>query len=127
MAGSGAGSGLRTACLSAALLAGSVSFAQAAERLIPQEPPATALWLILAVVVLLSVTMVQRRWWMPLLLWVPVAFAASTLIADLLDPVIGPALREELGFAYVMQAELWAALVVALPLAFANLRFERSE
>lgn len=109
--------------LAAWLLSASPALAGIAER----EPPAVVLWLTLATVVGLCVVMVNRRWWLPLMLWLPVAFAASCLIADLGDPVIGPEVMAERGMTYVLQADLWAALVVALPLAFANLRFGRND
>lgn len=92
-----------------------------------REPPALVLWLALLTIAGLSLTMACRRWWLPLMLWVPVAFAVSLIIAELADPVIGAAIRQELGGIYVLQADLCAALAIIVPLAFANSRFGRED
>ncbi|MCS0502527.1 hypothetical protein [Ancylobacter mangrovi] len=99
------------------------AFAGVAER----EPPSAVLWLLVVGVAALSWVMACRRWWLPLALWVPVALFDSSLVADLVDPVIGPAVREELGLSYMMQADLTSALTLVLPLMFANLMFSRRE
>ena len=92
-----------------------------------REPPAPVLWLTLLTIAGLSLAMSCRRWWLPLMLWVPVAFAVSLIIAELADPVIGAAIREELGGFYVLQADLCAALAITVPLMFANMRFGRED
>ncbi|GAB4070167.1 hypothetical protein GCM10028812_37100 [Ancylobacter sonchi] len=92
-----------------------------------REPPAAVLWITLLTIAGLSLAMSCRRWWLPLMLWVPVAFAVSLIIAELADPVIGAAIREELGGFYVLQADLCAALAIIVPLAFANSRFDRQD
>lgn len=92
-----------------------------------REPPAPVLWLTLLTIAGLSLAMSCRRWWLPLMLWVPVAFAVSLIIAELADPVIGAAIREELGGFYVLQADLCAALAITVPLMFANMRFGRGD
>lgn len=91
-----------------------------------REPPALVLWFALFTIAGLSLVMACRRWWMPLTLWVPVAFAVSLIVAELADPVIGAAIREELGGFYVLQADLCAALAIIVPLALANSRFGRN-
>ncbi|MBS7543617.1 hypothetical protein KHC19_10950 [Ancylobacter oerskovii] len=92
-----------------------------------REPPATVLWFALFTIAGLSLVMACRRWWLPLMLWVPVAFAVSVIIAELADPVIGAAIRDELGGFYVLQADLCAALAITVPLMFANMRFGRHD
>ncbi|QIB36192.1 hypothetical protein G3A50_10140 [Ancylobacter pratisalsi] len=99
------------------------AFAGVAER----EPPSAVLWLLVIGVAALSWVMACRRWWLPLALWVPVALFDSALVADLVDPVIGPAVRQELGLSYMMQADVTSALTLVLPLMFANAMFIRRE
>ena len=107
----------------AAWLPAQPALAGMAER----EPPSAVLWLIVLGVAALSWVMACRRWWLPLALWVPVALFDSALVAELVDPVIGPAVRDELGISYVMQADLCSALTLVLPLMFANVMYTRRE
>jgi hypothetical protein len=102
-----------------------VSAAPAAAGVSDREPASGALWLAVIAVAGMSWVMACRRWWLPLLIWVPVAFLASELIAELGDPVIGPAVRDELGAGYILQADLCSALLVVVPLMLANIRLGR--
>ncbi|MDQ0511172.1 hypothetical protein [Ancylobacter amanitiformis] len=106
-----------------ALPGGSVALAGVAER----EPPSAVLWLLVIGIAALSWVMACRRWWLPLAIWVPAALFISSLVADVADPVIGPALREELGLGYILQLDLAGALVLVLPLMVANMWFTRKE
>jgi hypothetical protein len=90
-----------------------------------REPPSAVLWLLVVGVAALSWVMACRRWWLPLAIWLPTALFVSSLVADFADPVIGPAVREELGLTYIFQADLVGALVLVMPLMFANIRFTR--
>ncbi|MFT0859991.1 hypothetical protein [Ancylobacter sp. G4_0304] len=92
-----------------------------------REPPAISVWLIMIGIAMLSWVMTYRRWWLPLAIWVPAALFVSTLIADFADPVIGPAVREELGSLYIFQIDLAGALMLVAPLMFANQRFSRQK
>lgn len=105
------------------LPAGSTALAGVAER----EPPSAAMWLLVVGIAALSWVMACRRWWLPLTIWVPAALFVSTLIADMADPVIGPAVWRERGPGYVLQLDLAAALVLVLPLMLANMRFSRKD
>lgn len=107
--------------LAAWLASAAPAFAGVSER----EPASGALWLAVIAVAGMSWVMACRRWWLPLLIWGPVAFLASELIAELGDPIIGPAVRDELGAGYVLQADLCSALLVVVPLMFANIRLGR--
>ena len=111
--------------LAALVLVGSPSFAFAgmAER----EPPVPVLYLLVLGAAALSWVMACRRWWLPLAIWVPSALFISSLIADFADPVVGAAVREELGIAYILEADLAGALLLVVPLMFANIRFTRQE
>ena len=100
-----------------------VDLARMAER----EPPSPVLWLLVLGVVALSWVMACRRWWLPLAIWVPSALFISSLVADFADPVLGPAVRDELGLSYIFQADLAGALVLVVPLMFANMRFSRDD
>ena len=102
-----------------------VSAAPAAAGVSDREPASGALWLAVIAVAGMSWVMACRRWWLPLLIWGPVAFLASELIAELGDPVIGPVVRNELGAGYILQADLCSALLVVVPLMFANIRLGR--
>lgn len=90
-----------------------------------REPAPGALWLAVFAVAAMSWVLACRRWWMPLVIWTPVAFLASELIAELGDPVIGPEIRSELGAGYIVQVDLCSALAVVVPLMFANIRLNR--
>lgn len=90
-----------------------------------REPPSVVLWLLVIGIAALSWVMACRRWWLPLAIWVPTALFISSLVADFADPVIGPVVREELGLGYIFQADLAGALVLVMPLMFANIRFSR--
>jgi len=92
-----------------------------------REPPSPVLWLFMVGVVALSWVMACRRWWLPLAIWVPTALFVSSLVADFADPVIGPAVRDELGLGYIFQADLVGALVLVVPLMFANMHFSRRD
>lgn len=92
-----------------------------------REPPSPVLWLFVIGMVALSWVMACRRWWLPLAIWVPAALFVSSLVADFADPVLGPAVRDELGLAYIFQADLVGALVLVVPLMFANMRFSRND
>lgn len=92
-----------------------------------REPPVASVWLIVIGIAMLSWVMTYRRWWFPLAIWVPAALFVSSLIADFADPVIGPAVREELGSGYIFQIDLAGALMLVAPLMFANQRFSKSE
>lgn len=105
------------------LLAAGSAHAGMAER----EPPSPVLWLFVIGMVALSWVMACRRWWLPLAIWVPAALFVSSLVADFADPVLGPAVRDELGLAYIFQADLVGALVLVVPLMFANMRFSRND
>ncbi|WGD29267.1 hypothetical protein AncyloWKF20_16000 [Ancylobacter sp. WKF20] len=105
------------------LAAPSIALAGMAER----EPPVPVLWLLVIGAAALSWVMACRRWWLPLAIWVPSALFISSLIADFADPVIGPAVREELGVLYILEADLAGALLLVVPLMFANIRFTRKE
>lgn len=119
------GSGAMAFGLAAPLLLSSPSLALAgmAER----EPPVPVLYLLVIGAAALSWVMACRRWWLPLAIWLPSALFISSLIADFADPVIGPAVREELGVAYILEADLAGALLLVVPLMFANIRFTRKE
>lgn len=110
-----------TALPLAFLLPALPAYAGVAER----EPPAAVLWLLVIGIAALSWVMACRRWWLPLAIWVPAALFISSLIADFADPVLGPAVREELGLGYIFQADLAGALVLVLPLMLANIHFSR--
>lgn len=103
------------------LISAAPAFAGVSER----EPASGALWLAVIAVASMSWVMACRRWWLPLLIWGPVAFLASELIAELGDPIVGPMVRDELGAGYVLQADLCSALLVVVPLMFANIRLGR--
>lgn len=103
------------------LISAAPAFAGVSER----EPASGALWLAVIAVAGMSWVMACRRWWLPLLIWAPVAFLASELIAELGDPIIGPMVRDELGAGYVLQADLCSALLVVVPLMLANIRLGR--
>ncbi|WP_428032168.1 hypothetical protein [Ancylobacter sp.] len=92
---------------------------------IEREPPPAELWLFVIGIAALSWVMACRRWWLPLAVWLPTALFVASLVADFADPVIGPAVREELGLAYVLQADLAGALMLVVPLMFANIQFSR--
>ncbi|MDQ0346869.1 hypothetical protein [Ancylobacter vacuolatus] len=92
-----------------------------------REPPMAELWLFVIGIAALSWVMACRRWWLPLAVWLPTALFVASLIADFADPVIGPAVREELGLAYVLQADLAGALLLVVPLMLANIRFSRKD
>ncbi|MDF2997986.1 MAG: hypothetical protein K0R27_3623 [Xanthobacteraceae bacterium] len=102
-----------------------LSAAPAAAAVSDREPASGALWLAVIAVASMSWVMACRRWWLPLLIWGPIAFLASELIAELGDPVIGPAVRDELGAGYVLQADLCSALLVVMPLLLANIQLGR--
>jgi hypothetical protein len=90
-----------------------------------REPPMAELWLFVIGIAALSWVMACRRWWLPLAVWLPTALFVASLIADFADPVIGPAVRAELGLAYVLQADLAGALMLVVPLMLANVKFSR--
>jgi len=92
-----------------------------------REPPPAELWLFVIGIAALSWVMACRRWWLPLAVWLPTALFVASLIADFADPVIGPAVRAELGLAYVLQADLAGALMLVVPLMLANVKFSRLE
>ena len=97
------------------------AYAGMAER----EPPAAVLWLLVIGIAAISWVMACRRWWLPLAVWIPAALFISTVIADFADPVMGAAVREELGLGYILQADLAGALTLVLPLMLANIHFSR--
>ncbi|TCK29948.1 hypothetical protein EV667_0033 [Ancylobacter aquaticus] len=92
-----------------------------------REPPPAELWIFVIGIAALSWVMACRRWWLPLAVWLPTALFVASLVADFADPVIGPAVREELGLAYVLQADLAGALMLVVPLMLANIRFSRKD
>lgn len=92
-----------------------------------REPPAVSVWIIVVGVAMLSWVMTYRRWWFPLAIWLPAALFVSSLIADFADPVIGPAVRDELGSGYIFQIDLAGALMLVAPLMFANQRFSKND
>ncbi|MBS9477483.1 hypothetical protein KIP89_10215 [Ancylobacter sp. VKM B-3255] len=92
-----------------------------------REPPVPVLYLLVIGAAALSWVMACRRWWLPLAIWVPCALFISSLIADFADPVIGAAVREELGVLYILEADLAGALLLVVPLMFANIRFTRQD
>ena len=97
----------------------------ASAALADHEPAVGALWLGVIALTALSWVMACRRWWLPLLLWVPVTLLDAGLIAHFIDPATGSAVRDELGAFYLLQAELCEALVVVVPLAIAHGRLGR--
>ncbi len=99
----------------------------AAAGIAEREPPSAELWIFVIGIAALSWVMACRRWWLPLTVWLPAALFIASLIADFADPVIGPAVREELGLGYIFQADLAGALMLVVPLMFANIRFDRKE
>jgi len=107
--------------VSAFLLPSLPAYAGMAER----EPPAAVLWLLVIGIAAMSWVMACRRWWLPLAIWIPAALFISSLIADFADPVVGAAVRDELGLSYMLQADLAGALVLVLPLMLANIHFSR--
>jgi len=107
--------------VSAFLTSALPAYAGMAER----EPPAAVLWLLVIGIAAISWVMACRRWWLPLAVWIPAALFISTLIADFADPVVGAAVREELGIGYILQADLAGALTLVLPLMLANIHFSR--
>ncbi|MCK0206780.1 hypothetical protein MWN33_01910 [Starkeya koreensis] len=106
-----------------ALLLAMPAHAGMAER----EPPSAVLWLFVIGIAALSWVMACRRWWLPMAVWLPAALFIASLVADFADPVIGPAVREELGLTYIFQADLAGALMLVVPLMFANIQFSRKD
>lgn len=109
----------------AAAFAGIAAVPAHATVITEREPPSAVLWLLVIGVAALSWVMACRRWWLPLAIWLPTALFVSGLVADFADPVIGAAVREELGLSYIFQADLVGALVLVMPLMFANIQFTR--
>lgn len=106
-----------------ALLLALPAHAGMAER----EPPSAVLWIFVIGIAALSWVMACRRWWLPMAVWLPAALFIASLVADFADPVIGPAVRDELGLSYIFQADLAGALMLVVPLMFANIQFSRKD
>lgn len=92
---------------------------------VEREPPPAVLWLFVIGIAALSWVMACRRWWLPMAVWLPAALFISSLVADFADPVVGAEVRAELGLLYIVQADLAGALMLVVPLMFANMRFSR--
>lgn len=101
--------------------------APAAASVAEHEPARGALFLGVVFIAAISWVMACRRWWLPLVIWPPLALAASGFIAHLLDPAIGAAIWNELGADYVIEADLCIALAVVVPLMLANMRMSRQD
>lgn len=91
------------------------------------EPARGALLLGLIFVVALAWVMACRRWWLPLLAWVPLSLAASAFVSHLIDPTVSAVIRDEIGLDYLMETDLFVAVAVVAPLMFANARLARKE
>ena len=81
-----------------------------------KEPSLTKLWLILAGLGMAGVLLSRFRWWAALLVLPGVAIFALAIVGEVTDPHVGPAIRQELGLSYVLQAIVAIATGVLLPL-----------
>lgn len=96
-------------------------------ELVSQEPARGALLLGVVFVVALSWVMACRRWWLPLLAWLPLSLAASMFVSHLIDPTVSAAIRDEIGLDYLMETDLFVAVALVAPLMIAHARLGRRE
>ncbi|WP_248310303.1 hypothetical protein [Bosea sp. 117] len=103
------------------------SLPAAASSIADHEPARGALMLGVVFVAALSWVMAYRRWWLPLLVWLPLALGASIFIGHLVDPTVSAVIRDELGLDYLMEADLCIAIAVVAPLMIAQSWMGRRE
>ncbi len=90
----------------------SPAFAEVADK----EPTALQLWLVPVAITVSAFVAAIKRPWLALLLLPVSIFCAWADVDEFRDPFVGPAIRAELGDAYVVQGYLAAAMVIAGPI-----------
>jgi len=71
----------------------------------------------LAALAILSIVLGRMRSWLPLLLVLPAWLLALATVAELTDPHVGPAIRDEMGTGHVVAQYGIAVLFAILPIA----------
>lgn len=92
-----------------------------------KEPDAIQVWLVAAGICAVAFVAAKIRPWFALPLLPVSSLLALAHISELNDPAVGPAIRQELGEAYIWQVYLAAAVALIGPLtAWATLRMLRN-
>lgn len=73
-------------------------------EVVDKEPTLLMVWLVACILSIGSLALCLWRRWMALIALVPAAVWATALVSELRDPLVGPAILEELGRAYVIQS-----------------------
>jgi hypothetical protein len=81
-----------------------------------KEPSALRNWLVMIGLGILALVLGRLRWWAGLLVLPFIAAYAWMLVAEQLDPAVGPAIRSEAGTSYPIQAGVAVLLALALAL-----------
>ena len=80
-----------------------------------KEAPLSTLWIAAVVIGIGGAIVVQRwRWAMVLVMLFAILFAVAVL-TEIYDPYIEPAIREEAGLSYVVQAHLTVVVTLVVP------------
>jgi hypothetical protein len=91
--------------------------AAALAEVMDKEPSLPWIWGTTPAIIVGAALFGRWRPWAPLVVWPLGLVNALAIVGELLDPHVGPAIGQEAGYGYVVQAAAAAALTAIAPLA----------
>lgn len=82
-----------------------------------KEPSSGEIWIFTAMFLVADLLLVRWRLWLPLVIWPVTAIYAVGFWEELVDPYVGPAIRIEAGWLYVILGYVAVAINVVAPIA----------
>jgi hypothetical protein len=114
---------IHTARQAVSAIAGGIAYTSlfptpALAEVMDKEPSPTDIWAFTVVFLIFQLLLVRRGRWLPLVIWpITAAVAGSFLWDELLDPYVGPAIRIEAGWKYVILSYTAIGINIAMPVA----------